>query len=651
MNKPIRALWALMIICVLLLTCACGGSPDNGGDAEEGGAEEGGNGSSENGGGDSTPDVDGLLINSSSTVYLITTADSDRNLLARLREAITEATGATVRQAGATSDAHECEIILGNTERPASALAEKELKKLTRVDPYDMRTVIYACDNTLAFSYDSVDENGFKTNPLSVMVDEFISEYLNAEIDSLEFDRGTVASGMTDVRTVLSIAAQPDIDAAWQRVENALSKYEGGEKTLAALKDYYDLLDPDVALWFAGLYDVDIGGFYYSNSARDNAPHRPDAESTSQALSFISASGLASANGGSYATALPDWMKADIVKFIKGLQDPNGFFYHPQWSKELTDTKLSRRSRDLSSCVGILSALGSAPTYDTPTGVKGDGILADGTPVALTTPLGVSRATAVSKVTAVSHSEHLEDDTAFMNYLDGLQIKYGGGYYAIGNELSSQVGLIKSRDEELKKEGADYSLVEILINWLNERQNPTTGAWGNDSSYDSVNALLKIVNIYHNVSTLMPNAEAAAHTALAAVLSPVKPDKVVDVYNTWYAVQIILKNVTSFGNGAELAEELRASVIAKGDVYISKTREKLEIFQKDDCSFSYYPEYAAFESQGMLVAEKYVNEGDVNATIISTTGTRNMIFLSLGIPYVPFCTEADFFEFMRIIQN
>ena len=79
--------------------------------------------------------------------------------------------------------------------------------------------------------------------------------------------------------------------------------------------------------------------------------------------------------------SFPDKIRQDIAKFVKPLQDPNGYFYHPQWGKKLTDTMVERRARDLSWALSCLSFSGARPTYDTPTGALGDGLLVDGTKV------------------------------------------------------------------------------------------------------------------------------------------------------------------------------------------------------------------------------------------------------------------------------
>ena len=95
-------------------------------------------------------------------------------------------------------------------------------------------------------------------------------------------------------------------------------------------KNDYSALSPDAArafddaisqfgektfTWLAGLWEPEIGGFYYSNSSRDNeyvsadsGTYRllPDVESTVQILRFLDASGMFKHVGGTWKKSLPD---------------------------------------------------------------------------------------------------------------------------------------------------------------------------------------------------------------------------------------------------------------------------------------------------------------------------------------------------------
>ncbi len=171
----------------------------------------------------------------------------------------------------------------------------------------------------------------------------------------------------------------------WQRIAHRVGG-ERGERLVAAFKDYYKrIYTPTLPEWFARLYDKNLGGFYFSNSARDNDTLiykgetfglLPDADSTWQAMVTIVAMGLT--DGKPYAEFIPEEIQAKIIAFLKGLQDPDGYFYHPQFGRRRNEEKVERRSRDTSRATAALTAFGAKPTYDTPNGIIGDGILANG---------------------------------------------------------------------------------------------------------------------------------------------------------------------------------------------------------------------------------------------------------------------------------
>ena len=65
-----------------------------------------------------------------------------------------------------------------------------------------------------------------------------------------------------------------------------------GDEVAEAMKELQSLFTDGLPVWFANLWDDGIGGFYYSNSARDNEGFLPDIESTSQALGNLKGAGL-----------------------------------------------------------------------------------------------------------------------------------------------------------------------------------------------------------------------------------------------------------------------------------------------------------------------------------------------------------------------
>jgi len=126
----------------------------------------------------------------------------------------------------------------------------------------------------------------------------------------------------------------------------------------------YDDYGEEIYLWLAGLWDARTGGFYYSNSARDNEGFLPDIESTVQALRLTEATGLFPSSRGGWKEFLPEEMKKGLLSFATGLQSgKDGFFYHPQWGKNIV---LSRRGRDHTWCTRILNDYHIPKKYSTP---------------------------------------------------------------------------------------------------------------------------------------------------------------------------------------------------------------------------------------------------------------------------------------------
>jgi hypothetical protein len=189
------------------------------------------------------------------------------------------------------------------------------------------------------------------------------------------------------------------------------------------------------------------------------------------------------------------------------------------------------------------------------------------------------------------------------------------------------------RDEVLRSEGADYSLCDILIKWLNDNQNKENGLWDETVNYHAVNGLMKITGVYGAFGVLMPNAETAVNKAIAAMGTDEIPNAVTCVYNTWFAAERVLRHMRTLGteedkiNSATVLERLRA----KAPDYIRMTKDKLAVFRKPDSSFSYTPDASSANSQGCPVAIRGTNEGDVNATIICSSELLLYIYAALEL--------------------
>lgn len=454
------------------------------------------------------------------------------------------------------------------------------------------------------------------------------------------------------------MSVQSDRDYYFSKIAEKIGG-KAGNDTADALADLYTIHEPGMIDWFAGLYNPEVGGWYYSNGARDLGTVtwqgkvwdlRPDIESTEQALRFISGSGLAgNESGSSFAHVIPKEMRDKIVYFLKSLQHPNGFFYHPQWGVELTDQKLSRRARDLGNAVAVIKAFGDEPTYDTPMGHKGNGILANGDRVNL-----VKRAdnTNEDSSSEVAIPEHMKNKEVFLEYLDSLDVQHNS--YSAGNTLTAQKRQIIFRDEMLKKEGVDYSLMDILIDYLNKKQFPN-GLWHEKADYYGVNGLMKTSGVYGAAGVLLPNSEKAVMAAIDAMTTDQKSGAVTDVYNTWFATERVLRHIRTYGGdeGERTYTKVLALLYERAAEALKNTKEKLLGFKKPDGSYSYTLKYSSARSQGCPVTHEEMAEGDVNATIICSSDILTYIYGALDLKdcRAPIFGKEDMERYLSIIKK
>ena len=104
---------------------------------------------------------------------------------------------------------------------------------------------------------------------------------------------------------------------------------------------------------------------------------------------------------------------------------------------------------------------------------------------------------------------------------------------------------------------------------------------------------------------------------------------------SWYALAAILRMVTNYEKDYSLKTEIMQMVYSDFTDMVNSTYEKSSQFKKIDGSFSYYKNETSYTSQGSVVAVAGTNEGDVNATAISSSGLLKWMFDCLGVKMVP----------------
>ncbi len=414
----------------------------------------------------------------------------------------------------------------------------------------------------------------------------------------------------------------------WYLLKEEVERLGGnGEKFVFAMQELYSVYNDEIFAWLAKLYDPKIGGFYYSNSARDNEfvefegkkyPLLPDIESTNQATNFLKGNGIIA----DYSE-LPEKMRAQMFAFVSSCLDPEtGFFYHPQWQKELTDKKLSRRGRDLMWAEHMSKKFGWKYPYPT----ANERLAEKDT----------------KKDSAVKIPEYFRTEEKMLEYLNSLD--WAGKPYHSGNELAAQVYPIKAS-----------GLTDVVINFMNSIQHPDTGLWGDADGYTAINGYLKITCFYTEAERPIPNADKAAAAIMKCLISEEPVRTVCWQYNGWFAIANILKSLRTFGGdeGNKQADEIIKDLLILAPEAIRVTKKKVLTFRKPDFTFSNFASETSDTSQGMPVAISHSNEGDINASGICSRGTVMNIYGALelskfAVPIFSPCAKDIFFENLRL---
>ena len=395
-------------------------------------------------------------------------------------------------------------------------------------------------------------------------------------------------------------------DKQWLALKEEVdSRGANGSAVVEALQDYYSIFDDGILDWLGGLFDPDIGGFYYSESARDNEYISyngvdylllPDIESTSQATNYLQANGIFKT-----WSDFPQWMIDKMARFICERQDPEtGFFYHPQWPKELTDSKPSRRGRDHMWAVHMAEKYGFKLPYPTASERLEQAVKTGEKPASL--------------------PDYLLSEQAFKKYLADLD--WDTNAYWSGNLIAAQVNVINSA-----------GLGKTAVDFLNSVQKPDTGLWGIYGGYSAINAYLKISCVYEAAGFPIPNIDRAASAIIACGTTDEIPSTTCFQYNVWLSARNVLANLRRFGgaDGERRAKEITATLLNEAPDAIVATKEKALIFRKPKGCFSMAPNESSGTSQGMPVAIFHTNEGDVNANGICSSGTANNLYAALDL--------------------
>ena len=548
------------------------------------------------------------------------------------------------------------EIVVGETDRDISVRAYRLLYLMNCTDE-EVGYLIYSDGSSVAIAFD--DAYLGEKIAFSEAVNVFVKDLMVSS--SLQLEEGIVCRKSFYAMEWQEASDDKMIESIWGIKKSQLSSKINSElvvdeiiTSLQKLRGVYSD-DYGIVTWLANLYDPETGGFYYSNSARNNIGYLPDLESTAHALGLVKS--ILTGYGGNLTDYFGEEIAAKFAKFVRDMQDKNnGYFYHPQWSKDTVDKNIVRRDRDLDNAISILESFGALPVYDTPNGVKGDGGVSAVS--RLLKPLSTSRAVAVAMISSPDEDEiyvppHLSSAEMFNNYLSGM--KFSGDPYKTASELELLGEQICMRDKQLEEQGEDYRLTSILTEWLEKSQNKSTGLWGygNDVTGEKLKALYKIASLYNKLGKVISDPVVIVSSVSDFISAECDDSAVVgDVSDSWSALSAVVKNVEEYSKEVNPASEdaliIYYSSFAK---MISSTVVNIKKFLKEDGSFSSAIGLGNGLSYGMSVSPANMDEGNISATLTAVKTIWLSIFDGLDIGSVPVFTVSDRMIFQKTLLD
>lgn len=332
---------------------------------------------------------------------------------------------------------------------------------------------------------------------------------------------------------------------------------------------------------------------------------------------------------------------------------------------------------------------------------------------ALTSYVGLSAENAISNVILTSNPEDAEVDssTAYLsthkNFINYMLVAAGPGMdsnpYSMGNTLNATYSQIKDASNKLGDytytEGDENSstnaalavsqfkvnkdsdtsnditlkeiyqsfdgmnLKEITIFVLNEKINPAIGLWGeikaskpNGTEFYYTNGFFKVITLYNSWGFQYPAEyiDDAANALMDGLMGD-EPStgNICEVYNVWSAISTLRENL-KYHTDAEMRSEIEAQIKAilaeKSAAAVENTYNKIKGYKKYDGGFAHSYTSGTSAHQGLPVGHGELNQSDVDATCIGSTGLTRAVFQALGLSSykIPLYTESDWMRMLEI---
>ena len=470
------------------------------------------------------------------------------------------------------------EIVIGDTSRAITARAKEYLPAYAGDDVAGFAIYFGADGVAIVWNHEAGAVAGIKY---------FKNVY--AAVGELRMYPGTYYVGgvsVYDYEQEREAERVEQLEAAWAARFDVVEDPD----VRAAVKSFYEgIYDPEKLIrWWAGLYDPDRGGFYYSNSARDHEGYLPDMESTYQILNRTR----------DFVPDLKDFLGEEltqkIVTFYQEKQDQSdGYFYHPQWTKEESRANVMRYSRDQDWSIFVLDWLGSAPLY----------------------PTALDRA-AESSESGGSTSTDWQPNVQSVTYYVNMQLNTRT-CEQWANTLETQATTFQAT-----------GMLDAVLDVLDARINPEYGVWvssydsasdmyrnlkntpGTESPYGIFTNAYKVAKMYNIAGRHIPYTDKMVANAIKAICSRDPGARVTYLFNPWATLGNVRQNLVAYGTPAEVAAydaQIKEHVVEMVDAL----QTSLALYRCADGSYGYL-QSGSNPSVYSTKVSLGVKEGDVN---------------------------------------
>lgn len=378
------------------------------------------------------------------------------------------------------------------------------------------------------------------------------------------------------------------------RMVNIETEASGDELEVALRRLEEELTGKDVLQYLIDIYDPETGLFYHTISSRDNEPFRACLEATWFAMQIMEDGGLLP----KLPDEKPDYsvfneeMQKRLINSTLDMQDEDdGYFYDPQWGKDVFD---SRKGRDLMWARFITKTFDVKPRYLLPE----ERIAAE-----------VKKQSDDSAIPT-----WLSSEKAFKAHLESLDWSTGAACYKSGSDLGTQYSVIDAA-----------GLVDVARDFLSGIQNKETGLWGDGLTYDNTNASMKIAAFYDNEHPY-PNVENMVDSVIYVLKNS---QDMPTATRLWNPIQTISIAVSTYGGKLEEAQmnKIKSSMPDLIDIIITKSKE----LKKPDGGYASSPEGSTKWMSGPQ-SSLGLDESDMDGTTIMAFKFRESIYNILGIP-------------------